>query len=119
MAAEAVAPRIERNHTADASPTLMPLLFKTLRQRKPRNYLLDILVFFIIFILFSFNKDNCNITFQYLHKLLTVMLLNITHSITMLLSLQHTKLQSLQILQKLRYRKRSYKINKGVQNSAI
>ena len=34
MAAEAVAPRIERNHTADASATLMPLLFKTLKQRK-------------------------------------------------------------------------------------
>ena len=31
MVAEAVAPRTERNHTADASPTLIPLLFKTLR----------------------------------------------------------------------------------------
>lgn len=30
-AAVAVAPRTERNHTADASPTLIPLLFKTLK----------------------------------------------------------------------------------------
>ena len=33
MAAVAVAPRTERNHTADASPTLMPLLFKTLKKK--------------------------------------------------------------------------------------
>ena len=61
--------------------------------------------FLIIFILFSFDKDNCNITFYNTNiKLLTLVLLNITHSITMS-SLQHTKLQSLQILQKLRYMK--------------
>lgn len=39
MAAEAVAPRTERNHTADASPTLIPLLFKTLRQNTLKKYL--------------------------------------------------------------------------------
>ena len=33
IAAVAVAPRTDRNHTADASPTLMPLLFKTLKQK--------------------------------------------------------------------------------------
>ena len=52
--------------------------------------------------MFSFNKDNCNDTFYNTNiKLLTVILLNITHSLTML-SLQHTKLQSLQILQKIK-----------------
>lgn len=39
MAAEAVAPRTERNHTADASPTLIPLLFKTLRKKALKKYL--------------------------------------------------------------------------------
>ena len=59
-------------------------------------------IFLIIFILFSFIKDNFNITFYNTNiKLLTVILLNITHSIT--ISLQHIKLQSLQILEKLRY----------------
>ena len=58
--------------------------------------------FLTIFILFSFIKDNFNITFYDTNiKLLTVILLNITHSIT--ISLQHIKLQSLQILEKLRY----------------
>lgn len=33
MAAVAVAPRTDRNHTVDASPTLMPLLFKTLKKK--------------------------------------------------------------------------------------
>ena len=49
------------------------------------------------------SQDNCDNTFYNANiKLLTVILLNITNSITML-SLQYTKLQSLEILQKLRY----------------
>lgn len=37
MAAMAVAPRTDRNHTADASPTLMPLLFNTLKHNLSRT----------------------------------------------------------------------------------
>lgn len=37
IAAEAVEPRTDRNHTADASLTVMPLLFKTLKQKKNIN----------------------------------------------------------------------------------
>ena len=78
--------------------------------------------FLIIFILFSFNKDNCNITFYNTNiKLLILVLLNITHSITMS-SLQHktvkfantTKIKIHEI-----YRKWSYTVNKSVQNSAM
>lgn len=44
MAAVAVAPRTDRNHTTDASPTLMPLLFKTLKKNPSvtqHNVILD------------------------------------------------------------------------------
>ena len=37
IAAEAVAPKIDRNHTADASLTLIPLLFKTLQQKDTKK----------------------------------------------------------------------------------